>query len=69
MSSYPNVVKDTLQFLDDTVINEELPAVIPITRKFTQISKPASIVSEYKDVTLAPTLPVADGETPASQTP
>ena len=44
----PNVVKDTLQFLDDTAINEELPAVIPITRKFTQIGKPASIVSEYK---------------------
>ena len=24
----PNVVKDTLQFLDDKVIDEELPAVI-----------------------------------------
>ena len=44
----PNVVKDTLQFLDDKVIDEELPAVIPITRKFTQIGKPSSIVSEYK---------------------
>ena len=49
----PNVVKDTLQFLDDTLINEELPAVIPITRKFTQIGKPASIVSEYKAGTQA----------------
>ena len=56
----PNVVKDTLQFLDDKVINEELPAVIPITRKFTQIGKPASIVSEYKDAT--PPSPTAISE-------
>ena len=33
----PNVVKETLQFLDDVAINEDLPAVVPITRKFTQI--------------------------------
>ena len=44
----PNVVKETLQFLDDKPIDEELPAVIPITRKFTQIGNPATIVSEYK---------------------
>ena len=54
----PHVIKDTLQFLDDNCINEELPAVIPITRKFTQIGKPARIVSEYKDVT--PPSPTAD---------
>ena len=59
----PNVVKDTLQFLDDTAIDEELPAVIPITRKFTQIGKPASIVCEYKDVTPpAPTALTVDAE-------
>ena len=46
----PNVVKDTLQFLDDKVIDEELPAVIPITRKFTQIGNPSQIVSEYKQL-------------------
>ena len=46
----PNVVKETLQFLDDKPIDEELPAVIPITRKFTQIGNPATIVSEYKTV-------------------
>ena len=43
----PNIVKETLQFLDDVSINEELPAVVPITRKFTQIGKPATIVTHY----------------------
>ena len=47
----PNGVKETLQFLDDKPIDEELPAVIPITRKFTQIGNPATIVSEYKTAT------------------
>ena len=47
----PNVVKETLQFLDDKPIDEELPSVIPITRKFTQIGNPATIVSEYKNIT------------------
>ena len=44
----PNVVKETLQFLEDTPINEELPAVVPITRKFTQIGNPSTIVTQYK---------------------
>ena len=43
----PNVVKETLQFLDDVAIDEELPAVVPITRKFTQVGKPATIVNHY----------------------
>ena len=44
----PNVVKETLQFLEDTPINEEMPAVIPITRKFTQVGLPSNIVIQYK---------------------
>ena len=43
----PNIVKETLQFLEDKVIDEEMPAVIPITRKFTQVGKPATIVTHY----------------------
>ena len=43
----PNIVKETLQFLEDKEIDEEIPSVIPITRKFTQIGKPANIVSHY----------------------
>ena len=45
----PNVVKEVKQFLNDTVINEEIPAVVPITRKFTQVGSPATIVSVYKE--------------------
>ncbi|MDE7430744.1 MAG: hypothetical protein K2N34_02340 [Lachnospiraceae bacterium] len=44
----PNVVKETLQFLDDEDIDEDIPAVIPISRKFTQIGNPTNIVVEYK---------------------
>ena len=44
----PNVVKETFQFLDDKAIDEEMPAVVPITRKFTQVGKPANIVVQYK---------------------
>ena len=44
----PNVVKETLQFLEDKAIDEEMPAVIPITRKFTQVGNPSNIVIEYK---------------------
>lgn len=33
----PKVVNYTLQFLNDKVIDEELPSVIPITRQFTRI--------------------------------
>ena len=43
----PNIVKETLQFLEDKVIDEEMPAVIPITRKFTQIGLPSNIVTHY----------------------
>ena len=43
----PNTVKETLKFLEDTAINEEMPAVVPITRKFTQIGRPANIVVKY----------------------
>ena len=43
----PNIVKETLQFLEDKAIDEEIPAVVPITRKFTQIGKPSVIVSHY----------------------
>ena len=46
----PNIIKDTLQFLNDTPIDEDIPAVIPITRKFTQIGNPSNIVSEYKQL-------------------
>ena len=45
----PNVVKETLQFLEDTEIDEEMPAVIPITRKFTQVGLPSNIVTHYSD--------------------
>ena len=44
----PNVVKETLQFLEDKPIDEEMPAVVPITRKFTQVGNPSNIVIEYK---------------------
>ena len=43
----PNIVKETLQFLEDKEIAEEMPAVIPISRKFTQIGRPSVIVSHY----------------------
>ena len=43
----PNIVKETLQFLEDKAIDEEIPAVVPITRKFTQIGKPTVIISHY----------------------
>ena len=43
----PNVVKETLQFLEDKEIDEEMPAAIPISRKFTQIGRPSVIVSHY----------------------
>ena len=43
----PNVVKETLQFLEDKAIDEEMPSVIPITRKFTQVGRPATIVTHY----------------------
>ena len=46
----PNIIKDTLQFLNDTPIDEDIPAVIPITRKFTQIGNPSNIVSQYKQL-------------------
>ena len=64
----PNVVKDTLQFLDDTAIDEELPAVIPITRKFTQIGKPAYIVSEYKAAPAPEPTPTAETGEPGDRT-
>ena len=59
----PNVIKDTMQFLNDTPIDEDIPAVIPITRKFTQVGNPSNIVSEYKDVT--PPAPTEGEEPPA----
>ena len=43
----PNIVKETLQFLEDKAIDEEMPAVVPITRKFTQVGRPATIVTHY----------------------
>lgn len=30
----PNIIKDTLRFLKDTFVDEDIPTVIPITRKF-----------------------------------
>ena len=65
----PNVVKDTLQFLNDTPINEEIPAVIPITRKFTQVGNPSNIVNEYKKVTPPEPTPTAEGEDTTPTTP
>ena len=43
----PNVVKETFQFLEDKEIDEEMPSVVPISRKFTQIGKPSMIISHY----------------------
>ena len=44
----PNVVKETLQFLDDKPIEDDFSnAVVAITRKFTQIGNPSNIVVEY----------------------
>ena len=43
----PNIVKETLQFLEDKEIDEQMPAVIPITRKFTQVGLPSTIVTHY----------------------
>ena len=50
----PSVVKERLEFLDDSSIAESFPANIGITRKFTQVGNPATIVIEMKDGT-APT--------------
>ena len=52
----PSVVKDKLEFLDDITIAESFPANLGITRKFTQIGNPATIVVEMKDGT-GPTAP------------
>ena len=49
----PSVVKERLEFLDDSSIAESFPANIGITRKFTQVGNPASIVIEMKDGTAA----------------
>ena len=51
----PSVVKEREEFLDDSSIAESFPANIGITRKFTQVGNPATIVIEMKDGT-APTL-------------
>ena len=50
----PSIVKERIEFLDDKTIAETFPSNIAITRKFTQIGNPASIVIEVKDGT-APT--------------
>ena len=49
----PSVVKERLEFLYDSSIAESFPANIGITRKFTQVGNPASIVIEMKDGTTA----------------
>ena len=47
----PSVVKERLEFLDDATIAESFPVNIGITRKFTQVGNPATIVVEMKDGT------------------
>ena len=49
----PSVVKERLEFLDDSSIAESFPANIGITRKFTQVGNPATVVIEMKDGTQA----------------
>ena len=45
----PNIVKETLQFLEDKEITEQIPAVVPISRKFTQVGRPSNIVVHYSE--------------------
>ena len=44
----PSVVKDKIEDLEDVDITEELPNKVKITRKFTQIGNPATIISSMK---------------------
>ena len=44
----PKVVKENIEFLDNSTIAEDIPSNIPITRKFTQVGNPATIITEYK---------------------
>ena len=45
----PSVVKDKIEDLEDVDITEELPNKVKITRKFTQIGNPATIISSMKN--------------------
>ena len=44
----PKIVKENIEFLDNSTIAEDIPSNIPITRKFTQVGNPATIITEYK---------------------
>ena len=47
----PSVAKERIEFLDDTTITESFPTNIAITRKFTQVGNPGTIVVEMTDGT------------------
>ena len=47
----PKIVKETEEFLDNTVFSFNLPSeILPITRKFTQVGNPSTIVSTYSKI-------------------
>ena len=52
----PSIVKENLEFLDNSTIAEDIPSNVAITRKFTQIGNPATIITEYKNGTQATAL-------------